>query len=201
MSKKLTQFVARCHAGEQGRRVVVALFTSIGCILLLLGISSFLHHSVGDRPDSVTLSVRSTTGSTSGNTAAASTGAASAASDRDAALRAKLLGTWRDFHHGQRTMTVRDDGTATMVCQFSGMKARLFTPRLQLEMTWSVENGRMLRRTTGGSPKSKVDFVNSYYGDRVSEPILDVSDTQLLLQDQDGSQRYRWRRVNRRSSD
>ena len=114
---------------------------------------------------------------------------------QDERLRRLAIGTWRDFHHGRRTMTLRADGTATMVVELTGIKARLFTPRLQLDIVWSVEEGRMKRRTVGGTPPDKVAFVNQRAGKQVAEPILELTDDRLRLLDRDGKTRYDWRRV------
>jgi hypothetical protein len=112
----------------------------------------------------------------------------------DEQLRRLALGIWQDEYHGKRTLTVRQDGTATMVIQFSGLKARLFTPRLRLDLVWSIREGRMHRRIVGGHPAEKVDFVIQRVGDRVIEPILELTETRMVLADQDGAGTYDWRR-------
>jgi hypothetical protein len=114
---------------------------------------------------------------------------------RDENYRRLAAGTWQDFYHGKRTLTLKPDGTATMVVEFSGLKARLFTRRLTLQIVWSIEDGRMHRRTVGGSPADKVEFVNRRAGVQVAEPIVELTDEQMVLLDQDGSRQYRWRRV------
>jgi len=118
-----------------------------------------------------------------------------AAVDPDERFRQLALGTWQDYHHGTRTLTLRSDGTATMVLVLSGIKARLFTRRLQLEIVWSIEDGKMHRRTVGGSPPDKVEYVNRRAGVAVAEPILELTDDEMVLLDQNGSQKYHWRRV------
>ncbi len=115
--------------------------------------------------------------------------------DMDARYVEMIVGVWANFHHGERTMTVRPDGTATMVIELTGFKARLFTPRLELDMVWSVEDGCMNRRNVGGSPPAKVDFVNRTYGDRVAEPILELTADRMVLQDQESNREYEWQRV------
>lgn len=113
----------------------------------------------------------------------------------DAELQAMAVGTWRDFHHGRRTLTLRADGTATMVVELSGIKARLFTPRLVLDIVWSIEDGKMHRRTTGGRPADKVAFVNQRAGVAVAEPIVSLDEDRMVLRDQNAKQTYKWRRV------
>jgi len=118
----------------------------------------------------------------------------------DQELRELAVGTWRDFYHGRRTLTLQSDGTATMVVELSGIKARLFTPRLVLDIAWSIEDGKMHRRTLGGRPADKVEFVNQRAGVAVAEPILALDYNRMVLLDPRGSNRYDWRRVPVRSS-
>lgn len=114
---------------------------------------------------------------------------------RDDNYQRLAVGTWQDFYHGKRTLTLRPDGTATMVVEFSGLKARLFTRRLELQIVWSIKDGKMHRRTVGGSPADKVEFVNRRAGVQVAEPIVELTDEHMVLVDQNGSPQYRWRRV------
>ena len=167
------------------RNAVVATLLAVAWIALLLGASLLLEKFACSAPGQLTMAVPGT----------AKPAAADRRSDRDQQLRGQIVGTWRDHHQGERTMTVRDDGTATMVVVFRGMKARLFTPRLELEMAWSVRDDHMIRRTTGGTPPDKVEFVNRYAGRQVSEKVLKLTGRQLVLLDQDGSTRYNWRRL------
>jgi hypothetical protein len=113
--------------------------------------------------------------------------------DEDA--RQLVVGVWQDDYQGQRTLTVRPDGTATMVVQFEGWKARLFTPRLQIETTWAIEAGRFNRRTVGGEPADKVEFVKNRVGDTASDKIVKITAARMLLIDQDGQTQYDWRRL------
>lgn len=154
---------------------------ALGCVALLtLAGFGLLAHFFADRP-APELAVGSA--------------AASATGQSDEQLRRAAVGTWQDFYHGTRTLTLREDGTATMVVEFGGLKARLFTPRLRLDLTWTIENGRMTRRTLGGDPEDKVQFVVDRVGGLAVETILDLGAARMLLAEPDGSQRYQWQRV------
>ena len=113
----------------------------------------------------------------------------------DAQTSMLILGTWQDDYQGRRTLTVRPDGTATMLVEFDGWKARMFTPRLRIETTWMIEEGRFNRQTVGGEPADKVEFVKKRVGDRASDKIVKVTADRMVLIDQDGETRYNWRRV------
>lgn len=115
--------------------------------------------------------------------------------DQDERFRRLVVGTWEDDYQGKRTMTFKEDGTATMVVELQGAKATLFASRLRFDMKWSVDNGRLKKRTIGGEPSLKVRLILNMMGDRVDEPILELSENRLLLLDRDGKTKYDWRRV------
>ena len=107
----------------------------------------------------------------------------------------RILGTWQDNYQGRRTMTLRDDGTATMVCELEGLNARLFTPVLNFNLRWQLADGIMTRVIVDGEPADKVRFVVNLMGDRADEKLLVLTDTELHLLDADGKTEYRWTRV------
>ena len=115
-------------------------------------------------------------------------------SKRDEEYRRLVVGIWTDDYQGRRTMTVREDGTARMVVELRGLKAALFASRLEFDMVWSVEGGRLKKRTTGGKPSGRVKAILKAKGDRVEELILELSKDRLLLLDADGKTNYDWRR-------
>ncbi len=114
----------------------------------------------------------------------------------DARLRHLVLGTWGDEYQGKRTMTLRPDGTGTMVVELEGIKAMMYASRLRFDMVWAVENGRLKKRTVGGEPAGRVRLILKMMGDRVDEPILELTEERLLLLDADGKTKYDWRRVD-----
>jgi hypothetical protein len=113
---------------------------------------------------------------------------------RDQQYRQLVVGTWEDDYQGKRTMTLAKDGTGTMIVELSGVKATLFAARLEFDMVWSIENGRLKKRTIGGKPQRRVNMILKMMGDRVDEPILELTQQRLLLLDKDGKTRYDWRR-------
>jgi hypothetical protein len=121
--------------------------------------------------------------------------------DQDALYRKQIIGTWEDEYQGKRTMKVKADGTATMIVELSGIKAALYASRLEFDMVWSIENGRLKKRTTGGRPAGRVNFVLKMMGDRVDEPILELTSERLLLLDANGKTKYDWRRVKKPEGD
>ena len=116
---------------------------------------------------------------------------------QDQQFRRLAVGTWQDDYQGKRTMTLKDDGTGTMVVELDGLKAKLFAQRLEFEMVWSVDKGRLKKRTLKGEPAVTVELILKTMGDRVDEPILELTKDRLLLLDKDGKTKYDWRRVRR----
>ena len=114
--------------------------------------------------------------------------------DQDARNRRLVTGVWEDNHEGKRTMTLKPDGTGTMVVELTGLKAALAARRMRFDMTWSVHEGRLQKQTTGGEPATTVQMILKTMGDRVDEPILELTPERLLLLDKDGETRYDWKR-------
>ncbi len=117
-----------------------------------------------------------------------------ASAERDAQLRRLVVGTWEDDYKGHRTMTLNPDGTGIMIVELSGMQATLFASRLEFNMRWSLEDGRLKKKTIGGTPPNRVQLILKTMGDQVDEPILELTESRLLLLDKDGETRYDWRR-------
>lgn len=109
--------------------------------------------------------------------------------------RRLVVGTWQDEYQGKRTMTLEEDGTGKMVVELDGLKARLFAPRLEFDMVWSVDKGRLKKRTIKGEPAVAVQLILKTLGDRVDERIVELTQDRLLLLDKDGKTKYDWRRV------
>lgn len=118
-----------------------------------------------------------------------------APTSKDKEFRKLVLGTWQDNYEGKRTLTLREDGTGTMIVELSGLKAKLVAPRLQFDMEWSITNGRLKKHSLGGKPATQVSMILKTMGDTVDEPILELSKDRLLLLDGDGKTKYDWRRA------
>ena len=117
------------------------------------------------------------------------------AEEQDERFRRLVVGTWEDDYQGKRRMTLKEDGTGTMVVELSGLQASLFASRLRFDMLWSVAGGRLKKRTVGGEPEAQVRMILKTMGDQVDEPILELTESRLVLLDQDGKTKYDWRRL------
>jgi hypothetical protein len=114
--------------------------------------------------------------------------------DPDDRFRKVILGDWEDDYHGKRHLTVRDDGTGTMLVEPDGIGKRLFAAELKFELEWAVSDGRVTMTMIRGEPKSKVQLILKLYGQEAAYKILEMSDERMLLLDSDGKTRYDWRR-------
>jgi hypothetical protein len=109
--------------------------------------------------------------------------------------RRLALGTWQDEYQGKRTMVLKDDGRGTMDIAFSGLNATLFGPRMHFDLAWSIEGGHLVERTTGGEPAAAVNAILKIFGDRLDQPILELTADRLLLEDPKNKKQYDWRRA------
>src|SRR5262249_21245207 len=109
--------------------------------------------------------------------------------------RRRLLGVWQDHYKGKRTMTLKEDGTGTMVCELSGLQATLFASKLRFDMRWSLEGKILKKRTVGGEPRDKVNLILNMMGNVAEDTILELTDDRLLLLDKDGKTKYDWKRI------
>jgi len=113
----------------------------------------------------------------------------------DSRLREMVLGTWEDDYRGHRTLTLRPDGTGTMVVELNGWEATVFAEKLTFHMEWAMNDGKLYQKTVSGEPKDKVDFVLNMMGDSTDSQVLDITDSRMLLLGEDGETEYDWRRV------
>ena len=110
-------------------------------------------------------------------------------------IRRLLTGTWEDDYQGKRTMTLSPDGTGTMVVELAGVSGAVFGSRLTFEMEWSLDDGRLIKRTVGGEPEGKVKAILAMMGDRAEEEILELTEQRLLVEDTSMQKQFDWRRV------
>lgn len=119
-------------------------------------------------------------------------GQAESAEDK---ARRQLLGVWQDHYQGKRTMTLKEDGTGTMLVELSGLKAALFASKLRFDMKWSLDGKKFTKKTVGGEPADKVNMILNTMGNTAEDTILEVTEDRLLLLDKDGKTKYDWGKV------
>lgn len=112
----------------------------------------------------------------------------------DEQYRELVVGTWQDDFKGRRTLTVRADGTATMVVEPDGLNS-LFAARLTFEEEWSIEGGQLKQKAIGGEPEARVSLILKTMGTESNQKILELTTDRMLLLDADEKTQYDWRRM------
>ena len=110
--------------------------------------------------------------------------------------RTLVVGTWEDDYQGHRTLTVRADGTATMVVELDGVAATLYAKRMTFNEEWDIKNGQFILKVVGGEPEGRVNLIITTMGDVAEQKILELTADRMLLLDSDGVTEYDWRRVH-----
>ena len=106
-----------------------------------------------------------------------------------------MLGTWEDDYKGHRTLTLNADGTGTMVVELDGLAATLFAAKLTFSEEWTVADGKVTMKATGGEPVGKVRLVLSLHGDSSTQRIIEVTSERMILIEEPSETRFEWRRV------
>lgn len=106
-----------------------------------------------------------------------------------------IVGSWKQNFYGERTLTVKSDGTASMTILPSGVFTLGFGPKIDLTMFWTVKDGHLDYGVSGGTPADKVQLAASTWGDHWVEKIIALTDTKLDLLSVDGSSHSIWERV------
>lgn len=115
---------------------------------------------------------------------------------KDEQFRKLVVGTWEDDYQGKRTLTLRPDGTGTMIVELSGLNA-IVASKLTFEEKWSIERGHLKMQATGGEPKSRVNMILKTMGDKTIQKILELTPSRMLLLDPNGKTEYDWRKLSR----
>ena len=118
-----------------------------------------------------------------------------AASSPGAEFSQRMLGTWEDDYKGHRTLTLNADGTGTMVVELDGLAATLFAEKLTFSEEWTVTDGKVTMKATGGEPEGKVQLVLSLHGDSSTQRIIEVTSERMILIEEPSETRFEWRRV------
>jgi len=147
-----------------------------------------------DRPPVAGRSEKPAESKTSSGKSAAATPALSGVA-RDEAYRRLVIGKWETERSGHRELTVRPDGTATMIVQLTGFNAVLFGKKLTFWIQWTIQDGKLAFSTTGGEPASRIKVITVMYGTNRTQQIRSLTKDRLLLIDEEGDPDHDCRRV------
>lgn len=110
--------------------------------------------------------------------------------------RQLLVGCWEQYSYGLQNLTIREDGTATIVVEPEGVWAFALGKRIRIDIAWELNEGRAVFRVIGGEPEKKTDVVVRMWGRDWNQSILELNQERLLLLGEDGTTRYDWKRVS-----
>lgn len=118
--------------------------------------------------------------------------------DEDTRMSRLIVGRWETQRDsGHRDMVVKVDGTATIHVTIESLLGRAVfgTSELDLEIDWHIEDGMLHFTTTGGKPKPAIEFLKKSYGESVKYPIIECTETRLLVREGNGEPDHDWSRV------
>ena len=124
--------------------------------------------------------------------------AESTMSPEDAGLARRLVGNWQQDRFGQRYLSVKADGTASMTIHPASLYAFAFGSRIDIRMYWSVKDGRLDYGIKDGTPQDKVDLAAQTWGDHWVEKIESLTPSELVLIGESDGLPCRWTKTEAR---
>lgn len=114
----------------------------------------------------------------------------------DEAHRKKIIGKWLQHKEEKRTITVNEDGTATIIAEIDDYRQYIVGKTLQFDVEWTLEDGKLTFVTTGGKPADSIKYITSLYGKtRVYRIIEFIEDRLTLAKDESGEDEPEWTRL------
>ena len=115
--------------------------------------------------------------------------------DPDASLRKLLQGTWEREFHGSWIMTIQDDGQGTLLIRPSGWWGTLIGEKVLVNLDWSINDGRAELVSVSGEPKTAFAAAKLIFGDRRIRKIKELTETRLVLLDEEDNSEAEWTRT------
>lgn len=104
-----------------------------------------------------------------------------AAVPQEPALAEQLVGIWHLERHGERTLHIHADGTATAEVKLNMLGALMYGERMTLQLNWTLQDDVMTQTITSGTPQEAVQRLIRDWGDRREYRVIEASDEQLVL--------------------
>ena len=93
--------------------------------------------------------------------------------------RQQLVGCWRDGFCGQRTLTLKADGSATMLLEFDFAGRLLYGKTLEFDMRWSLNESILSFEILSGRPVDAARSATKLWGEAF-EYRLELADGENL---------------------
>jgi hypothetical protein len=115
--------------------------------------------------------------------------------DPDAPLRKLLLGTWEREYHGSWIMKIKDAGQGTLEMRPSGLWATLIGEKVHVILNWSINDGCVELFSVSGEPETAFAAAKLIFGDRRIRKIKELTETRLVLLDEEDDSEAKWTRT------
>jgi len=102
--------------------------------------------------------------------------------------RKRIIGTWLQHNDEERTITVREDGTASIIAELSDYRQYIVGKKLEFDVEWTLEDGTLTFITTGGRPEESIKYITAIYGKSKQYVILEFGEDKLLLKKADADE-------------
>jgi hypothetical protein len=117
------------------------------------------------------------------------------AAGEDDAHRRTAVGTWTQYDRGPRTLTLREDGTGTMLVEPAGAWAYLIGAKVTMQIEWKVEKGRAIMNSISGQPETAFKAITQLFGKERDREIVELTAEKLVLLDNEDGSKSEWTRA------
>ncbi len=109
-----------------------------------------------------------------------------------------VSGAWTSEYYGTRYLTIRNDGSATVLFQANTLASMFVGRLLKIEYTWEYDSQHMqvVFRMEQGAPEQGAEYVAKLWGKLQKQDVISVCREQLHMRDLDGKTEHHWKRVD-----
>ncbi|MEM1063356.1 MAG: hypothetical protein AAGJ97_13605 [Planctomycetota bacterium] len=109
------------------------------------------------------------------------------------------VGVWTRRATGVRTLTIRDDGTASLHIKFDFAASLMMGSAVTLKIDWELDGDDVVFETVGGSPQRTVNKISRQYGTKSRRPVTELTERRFVLGSASrGDRPVVWTRAGRR---
>ncbi len=108
----------------------------------------------------------------------------------------QLVGCWQDSFYGQRTLTLKPDGTATMFLKLDFAGRLLYGKTLEFDLNWSLDGSTLSFEILTGRPVDAAQSAMKLWGEAFDYRLELVDNESLHGWASDDSTLYKLRRVD-----
>ena len=105
------------------------------------------------------------------------------------------VGTWTSESDGERILTIRGDGTATMIYRPSQLKQLILGEKVTIEIAWKIEDHTVIFNSISGAPDTSFKTITALYGRKMERKLLQISATAFTVQDLEDNHETEWERI------